>query len=41
MEYTGERNSDSKRHGQGTATFADGGTYAGEFTDGKPNGQGT
>ena len=41
MEYTGERNSDGKPHGQGTMTHANGGTYTGEWKDGEPNGQGT
>ena len=34
MEYTGERNSDGKRHGQGTQTRADGTTYTGKWQDG-------
>ena len=29
------------RNGQGTKAFPDGGTYTGEFKDGKANGQGT
>ena len=36
MEYTGQRNSKGKRHGQGTLTLADGSTYSGEFKDGVP-----
>ena len=40
-EYTGERNSDGKPHGQGTMTWADGSTYTGAFKDGNFNGQGT
>jgi len=41
MTYTGQRNSDGKRNGQGTATYADGTTYTGAFKDDKANGQGT
>ena len=41
MEYTGERNSDGRPHGQGTETSADVGTYTGEWKDGKRHGQGT
>ena len=41
MEYTGERNSDGKRHGTGTYTYADGATYSGAWKDGKRHGQGT
>ncbi len=41
MEYTGERNSDGKPNGQGTATYADGGTYTGKWKDGQFHGQGT
>ena len=36
MEYTGERNSDGRPHGQGTETDANGDTYTGEWKDGKP-----
>ena len=36
MEYYGERNSDGKPHGQGTATYANGTTYTGAFKDGEP-----
>ena len=39
--YTGETNSKGEPHGQGTATYADGSTYTGEFKDGKRHGQGT
>ena len=41
MEYTGERNSDGRPHGQGTMTFDDGATYTGEHRDGLWHGQGT
>ena len=41
MEYTGERNSDGRPHGQGTEIKANGDTYTGEWKDGKENGQGT
>ena len=41
MTYTGETNSKGEPHGQGTATFTDGGTYTGEWQDGNFNGQGT
>ncbi len=41
MEYTGERNSDGRPHGQGTLTYADGDTCTGAFKDDKANGQGT
>ena len=34
MTYTGETNSKGEPHGQGTATFTDGGTYTGEWQDG-------
>ena len=34
--YTGERNSEDQRHGQGTLTFADGDNYTGEWKNGKP-----
>ena len=33
--YTGETNSKGEPHGQGTATYADGTTYTGEWKDGK------
>ena len=41
MEYTGERNSDFRPHGQGTMKYASGITYSGQWKDGKFNGQGT
>ena len=41
MTYTGETNSKGERHGQGTATFADGSKYTGEWKDDERNGQGT
>jgi len=41
MEYTGQRNSKGKRHGQGTLTYANGRTYSGEWKDNKQNGLGT
>ena len=41
MEYTGEKNSDGQRHGQGTLTYNDGPTYRGKWKDGKRHGQGT
>ncbi len=41
MEYTGERNSKGKRHGQGTLPYANGRTYSGEWKDNKQNGLGT
>ena len=34
--YTGETNSKGEPHGQGTATYADGTTYTGEWQDGEP-----
>ena len=40
MKYTGERNSKSQRHGQGTETLADGKTYTGEFQDDNYHGLG-
>ena len=41
MEYTGERNSDGRPHGQGTMKYASGITYSGEWKDSMCNGQGT
>ena len=41
MKYTGKKNSEGKRHGQGTMTWADGRTYTGEWKDFERNGQGT
>ncbi len=41
MPYTGARNSNGKRHGRGTVTYANGHTYTGEFKDDEFNGQGT
>ncbi len=41
MEYTGQRNSKGKRHGQGTLPYANGRTYSGEWKDNKQNGLGT
>ena len=40
LTYTGERNSDGKRHGQGTMTYGYGNTYSGEWKDGNASGQG-
>ncbi len=36
MEYTGQRNSKGKRHGQGTYRYADGTKRMGEWKDGNP-----
>ncbi len=41
MDYTGERNSKGKRHGQGIYSHHRDGTYRGEWKDGKRHGQGT
>ena len=41
MEYTGERNSDGRPHGQGTEIKANGDTYTGEWKGNNYNGQGT
>ena len=41
MPYTGARNSNGKRHGQGIMTSADCSTYAGEYKIDMRNGQGT
>ena len=41
MKYTGEKNSDGQRHGQGTLTYADGRRYRGKWKDGKRHGKGT
>ena len=41
IQYVGERNEKGEYHGQGTATFADGSKYVGEFKDDKYDGQGT
>jgi len=35
MEYTGERNSDGRPHGQGIETKANGITYSGQWKDGE------
>ena len=35
MKYTGEKNSEGQRHGQGTLTHPDGGKDTGEFKDGE------
>ena len=35
MKYTGEKNSDGQRHGQGTMSYASGATYTGAWKDGK------
>ena len=40
FKYTGQFK-DGKRHGQGTATLADGTIFIGEFKDNEMNGQGT
>ena len=40
IDYEGEFK-DGKPHGQGTATYPDGGKYVGEYKDGKYHGQGT
>ena len=41
MKYTGKRNSNGKRHGRGTLTYANGGTYTGDWKDDKRHGHGT